>query len=147
MTLHGKRDHLTRTFFSPFFIRAGCSETALQNDAICSDVTRSTRALYAQIARVAVERGIELFTSKVYFRSNSKTPYMRNSMRMRITLSVSPRLLLPAYFVIPVYALRVISPCHARFSMAARRRSRERDAGLRSVKSVEGSLFREKLAL
>ena len=85
---------------------------------------------------------------------------MRNSTRMRITLSVSPRLLLPAYllythsnegknkgyayFVIPVYALRVISPCHARFSIAARR---ERDAGLRSVKSVEGSLFREKLAL
>ena len=56
VTLHGKRDHLTRTFFSRFFIRAGCSETALQNDAICSDVTRSTRALYAQIARVAVER-------------------------------------------------------------------------------------------
>ena len=38
--------------------------------------------------------GIELFTSKVYFRSNSKTPYMRNYTRMRITLSVSPRLLL-----------------------------------------------------
>ena len=37
------------------FIRAGCSETALHNDAICSDVTRSTRALYAQIARMAVE--------------------------------------------------------------------------------------------
>ena len=43
MTLHGKRDHLTRTFFSGFFTRAGCSETVLQNDAICSDVTRSTR--------------------------------------------------------------------------------------------------------
>ena len=66
VTVHGKRAHLTRTFFSRFFIRAGCSETALQNDAICSDVTRSTRALYAQIARVA-----GLFTSKVYFRSNS----------------------------------------------------------------------------
>ena len=86
VNLHGKRDHLTRTFFSRFFIRAGCSETALQNDAICSDVTRSTRALYAQIARVAVERES---TSKVYFRSNSKTPYMRNSTRTRITLSVS----------------------------------------------------------
>ena len=67
---------------------------------------------------------MELFTSKVYFRSNSKTPCMRNSTRMRITLSVSPPLLLPAYFVIPVYALRVISPCHVRFSMAAWRRSR-----------------------
>ena len=45
VTVHGKRAHLTRTFFS-----RGCSETALQNDAICSDVTRSTRTLYAQIA-------------------------------------------------------------------------------------------------
>ena len=114
-------------------------------------MTQFVLTLHARAIRADREgsgrTGIELFTSKVYFRSNSKTPFMRNSTRMRITLSVSPRLLLPAYFVIPVYALRVISPCHARFSMAARRRSRERDAGLRSLKSVEGSLFREKLAL
>ena len=45
MTLHGKRDHLTRTFFSPFFIRAGCSEIALQNDAICNSLhARAIRA-------------------------------------------------------------------------------------------------------
>ena len=43
-------------FFAFFYTSGCCSETALQNDAICSDVTRSTRALYAQIARVAVER-------------------------------------------------------------------------------------------
>ena len=41
-------------FFFAFFLYG--RETALQNDAICSDVTRSTRAVYAQIARVAVER-------------------------------------------------------------------------------------------
>ena len=131
MTVHGKRAHLTRTFFSRFFIRAGCSETALQNDAICSDVTRSTRALYAQIARVAVERVIHVQSLlPVKFR-------MRFSTRMRITLSVSPRLLFTR-----VRAPR-ISPCHARF---AQRRSRERDAGLRSVKSVEGSLPSRKVS-
>ena len=74
VTVHGKRAHLTRTYFSRFFIRAGCSETALQNDAICSDVTRSTRTLYAQIAN----RGV--------------LPVKINSTRMRITLSDSPRL-------------------------------------------------------
>ena len=72
-------------FFFTFFLYG--RETALQNDAICSDVTRSTRAVYAQIARVAVERESSYSRPKFTSGQNSKTPYMRNSTRMRITLT------------------------------------------------------------
>ena len=60
---------------------------------------------------------------------------MRNSTRMRITLSVSPRLLLPAYFVFPVYALRVIFTAGKRRWFALREK-RRRLALSRKVSSM-----------
>ena len=71
-------------FFHIFFIRAGNCSTEWRN-------LFWRNSLHARCIRADCEgggrTGIELFASKFYFRQNSKTPYMRNSTRMRITLT------------------------------------------------------------